>query len=319
MYGGFWNNLKNAFKESNNSLYKIIAINLMVFAFMLVLRVVLTLGGLGDVYQSLRSVMMVPASLGNLIVQPWSLLTYMFFHEGVFHILFNMLFLYWFGLLVHEYLGSRKLANLYILGGLTGALLYIVMYNLSPYFVNTVDVARMLGASAGVYAIVVGAATLAPNTTFQLLLLGPVKIKYIAIFYVLIAFANSIGSNAGGELSHLGGALLGFLYINQLKKGKDWGIPIQAIGLFFENLLKKRPKVRVSYRNQKAPTSASSSKATPKYESFSANSGKTTSSRGGNYETTQEEIDAILDKIADKGYEALSKDEKRKLFEFSKK
>jgi len=323
MYGGFWHNLKNAFKESNNSLFKIIAINLMVFAVMLVLRVVLTLAGLGDVYQSFRSVLMVPASWENLIIQPWSLLTYMFFHEGVFHILFNMLFLYWFGLLVHEYLGSRKLANLYILGGLTGAMLYIIMYNLSPYFSNTVDVARMLGASAGVYAIVVGADTLAPNTTFHLLLLGPVKIKYIAIFYVLIAFANSIGSNAGGELSHLGGALLGFLYINQLRKGKDWGIPIQAIGLFFENLLKKRPKVRVSYRKQKTPTSSSStasssSSSSSKFEGFTTNKGSNPLRSGGK-EATQEEIDAILDKIADKGYEALSKEEKRKLFEFSKK
>lgn len=296
------------------------AINLIVFAVMLVLRVILTLAGLGDVYQSFRSMLMVPASLENLIVQPWSLLTYMFFHEGVFHILFNMLFLYWFGLLVNEYLGSRKLANLYILGGLTGALLYIVMYNLAPYFANSVDMARMLGASAGVYAIVVGAATLSPNSTFHLLLLGPVKIKYIAIFYVIVAFANSIGSNAGGELAHLGGALLGFLYVNQLRRGKDWGVPIQAIGLFFENLLRRRPKVRVSYRKQKTSTS-SSSKGTDTASNFDSLTSKSNSgsTKVSSKEATQEEIDAILDKIAAKGYDALSKEEKRKLFEFSKK
>jgi membrane associated rhomboid family serine protease len=323
MYGGFWYNLKNAFKESNNSLFKIMALNLIVFAVMLVLRVVLTLAGLGDVYQSFRSILMVPASLENLIVQPWSLLTYMFFHEGVFHILFNMLFLYWFGLLVNEYLGSRKLANLYILGGLTGALLYIVMYNLSPYFANSLDGARMLGASAGVYAIVVGAATLSPNSTFHLLLLGPVKIKYIAIFYVIVAFANSIGSNAGGELSHLGGALLGFLYVNQLRRGKDWGIPVQAIGLFFENLLKRRPKVSVSYRKQKTsssstPSGKSTADTASSFGRFAAKPDSATS-KGSSKEATQEEIDAILDKIAAKGYDALSKEEKRKLFEFSKK
>src|SRR5690606_29429054 len=135
----------------------------------------------------------------------WSIITYMFLHEGFFHILFNMLFLYWFGLLVNEYLGSRKLVNLYILGGLAGGLFFLLIYNIAPFFSDQVQGALMLGASAGVYAIVVGAATLTPNTSFHLILLGPVKIKYIAIFYVLVAFANSSGSNAGGELAHLGG------------------------------------------------------------------------------------------------------------------
>jgi hypothetical protein len=165
----------------------------------------------------------------------------------------------------------------------------------------------MLGASAGVFAIVVAAATLRPNTEFHLLLLGPVKIKYIAIFYVLIAFANSTGSNAGGELAHLGGAILGYYYILQLNKGKDIGIPIQVIGSFFTSLFSKKPKVKVTYRrtgaepNRSKPTPAASS---PQYPTTN---------------TTQEEIDKILDKIAEKGYDNLSKEEKRKLFDFSNK
>lgn len=310
MYGGFWDNLRNAFKQSNNSLYKLLAINILVFFVMVVFRVFFTFSGAGGLYQSLRAYMMMPADLSAYIVQPWSIITYMFFHEGIFHILFNMLFLYWFGLLVNEYLGSRKLANLYILGGLAGAILYVVMYNISPYFADVLDQSRMLGASAGVYAIVVGAATLAPNTTFQLILLGPVKIKYIAIFYVIIAFVNSAGSNAGGELAHLGGAAMGFMYIRQLQKGKDWGIGIQVIGIFFEKLFEKKPSVKVSYRKKKTFTSSQSYTSTE-------NPKPTPSSKGA--EPTQEEIDKILDKIAEKGYEALSKDEKRKLFEFSKK
>lgn len=165
----------------------------------------------------------------------------------------------------------------------------------------------MLGASAGVFAIVVAAATLRPNTEFHLLLLGPVKIKYIAIFYVLIAFANSTGSNAGGELAHLGGAILGYYYILQLNKGKDIGLPIQVIGSFFTSLFSKKPKVKVTYRrtgsesNRSKPTPAASS---PQYTTTN---------------TTQEEIDKILDKIAEKGYDNLSKEEKRKLFDFSNK
>src|SRR5690606_23808506 len=216
MYGGFWYNLKNAFNHKDNGLYKIMAINILLYFIFMVLRVFLTLGGAEGLYREMLSYLMMPASIPYFISQPWTILTYMFLHEGFFHILFNMLFLYWFGLLINEFLGSRKLVNLYILGGLTGGLFYLLIYNVAPYFNDQLSGALMLGASAGVYAIVVGAATLSPNTEFHLILLGPVKIKYIAIFYVLVAFANSSGSNAGGELAHLGGAALGFLYILQL-------------------------------------------------------------------------------------------------------
>lgn len=314
MYGGFWYQLRNAFNQRDNSLYKLIAINLIVFFVVLILRVFLTIGGLGELYKSGLSWLMMPASLPKLATQPWSILTYMFLHEGVFHILFNMLFLYWFGLLIHQFLGSRKLANLYILGGLFGGLFYLLIYNLAPYFSASVDASMMLGASAGVFAIVVGAATLSPNTTFLLILLGPVKIVYIAAFYVILSFANSIGANAGGEIAHLGGALLGYLYITQLRKGRDLGVPVQKVGIFFENLLSKRNRnVKVSYR--KAKTSSG-----PSFGGFQTKSSTAATSVQAKSEmATQEEIDRILDKIAERGYEALNKEEKRKLFEFSKK
>lgn len=311
MYGGLWDNLKNAFKYGDNSLYKILAINLLVFFSMLILRVLLTFSGAGSAYKTVIDLLMMPADIPQFLLQPWTILTYMFLHEGIFHILFNMLFLYWFGLLVNEYLGSRKLANLYILGGIAGGLFYLIIYNISPLFSEVLSSSKMLGASAGVYAIVVGAATLTPNTTFHLLLLGPVKIKYIAIFYVVIAFANSIGSNAGGELAHLGGAALGFFYVWQLRKGNDWGRPVQAVGRFVENLFRNTPKVKVSYR--KKTHSAPSDSTTSKISKPSPTSSKP------QMIATQDEIDQILDKIADKGYESLNKEEKRKLFDFSKK
>ncbi|MDF2158753.1 rhomboid family intramembrane serine protease [Algoriphagus sp. CAU 1675] len=310
MYGNLWENLRNAFKQSDNGLFKLMAINILVFLVFLVVRVFLTIGGFGGLYSDLISHLMMPASLPKLASQPWSILSYMFLHEGFFHILFNMLFLYWFGMLVHQYLGSRKLVNLYILGGFSGAIFYVLIYNLAPYFSNSVDSSLMLGASAGVFAIVVGAATLTPNTSFFLMFLGPVKIKYIAIFYVLLSFANSAGANAGGELAHLGGALLGYLYIVQLRKGIDLGVPVQKVGIFFENLFKKNPsRVKVSHRKAKSSHGGFAGKSSSKSSSPAQTSG----------DTSQEEIDRILDKIADRGYEALSKEEKRKLFEFSKK
>ncbi|EIM75961.1 rhomboid family protein [Nitritalea halalkaliphila LW7] len=322
MYGGFWDNLKNAFKYSNNSLYKLLAINLIVFFVMLFFRVVMAIGGAGAAYGKLIGFLMLPADLGQLLFQPWTLFTYMFLHEGIFHILFNMLFLYWFGLIVNEYLGSRKLANIYVLGGLAGAALYLLIYNISPMFSESVSSSRMLGASAGVYAVVVGAATLDPNRTFQLLILGPVKIKYIALFYVIIAFANSAGANAGGELAHLGGAAMGFFYILQLKKGNDLGRIVQTVGQFFEKLFKARPAIRVTYRRKGESPDKSPSftvGGSPKESEPSKKFGSKSSSSSRSALTTQEEIDAILDKIAEKGYDSLSKDEKRKLFEFSKK
>lgn len=312
MYGNFWDNLKNAFRHSDNSLYKLIAINLLVFFAVLIARVLMTITGFKDWYSTGISYLMMPASLPRLLFQPWSIFSYMFLHEGIFHILFNMLFLYWFGLLIHENLGSRKLTNLYILGGLFGALFYVIIYNLAPYFSNSVDSSLMLGASAGVFAVVVGAATLTPNTTFFLILLGPVRIKYIAIFYVILSFANSIGANAGGELAHLGGALLGFLYITQLRRGIDLGIPVQKVGIFFENLRPgRRSNVKVSYRKEKTTGGG--------FGSFGSSSAKMATPAPKSDIATQEEIDRILDKIADRGYEALNKEEKRKLFEFSKK
>ena len=316
MYGSFWDNLKNAFKYRDNGLYKLIAINLIVFFSVLLVRVFLTVGGFGEWYQAGLKYLMMPASLATLSTQPWSVFTYMFLHEGVFHILFNMLFLYWFGLLIHQYLGSRKLVNLYVLGGIFGALFYVLIYNLAPYFSDSVGSSLMLGASAGVFAVVVGAATLTPHTTFFLLLLGPVKIMYIAGFYVILSFANSIGANAGGEIAHLGGALLGYLYIVQLKRGIDLGIPVQKVGVFFENLFSgRKSKVKVSYRRErKAPSSS----GTGAFDRFGSAKTETEGSLKKEL-ITQEEVDRILDKIADKGYDGLSKEEKRKLFEFSKK
>ena len=306
MYSSFWDNLKNAFNRQDNSLYKLLAINLIAFFVLLIARVFLTLSGYGEVYKEGMEWIMMPASVSTLATQPWAPFTYMFLHEGLFHILFNLLFLYYFGLLVHQYIGSRLLANLYLLGGLFGAGFYVLIYNIAPYFSQNVDNSLMLGASAGVFAVVVGAATLAPQTTFFLFLLGPVKIVYIAGFYILLSFANSIGENAGGEIAHLGGAMLGFGYIFLLRKGWDLGIPIQKIGMFFENLFHSRAP-KVSYRRSTTTATGSRSAKTEQTHSVTKDA------------LSQEEVDKILDKIAEKGYEGLTKEEKRKLFEYSKK
>ena len=295
---------KHAWNRPNNAVVQIILINVIVFLTLIVMKVVLTLSGAEGIYRAILTKFMLPADLGSFIIQPWSIFTYFFTHEGLFHILFNMLFLYWFGKLIAEFLGSNKVISLYVLGGITGGLFYMFIYNVLPYFSGQVDASLMLGASAGVYAIVVGAATFMPNYTFFMMLIGPVRIKYIALFYIVLSFANTIGSNAGGEFAHLAGAGIGFLYIKQLQDGNDIGAWVIRLMNFFKSFFVSQPKIKVTHRagNKK---SASTSKRTVNV------TGKTTSA-------DQEEIDAILDKISQSGYDSLTKEEKQKLFNASK-
>lgn len=297
---GIFDDFKNAWDKPNNGLMQIILINVIVFVSLIVMKVVFTLSGFESVYATILSKLMLPANFTTYIFQPWSIVTYFFTHEGFLHIIFNMLFLYWFGKIIHDFLGNNRLISLYVIGGLIGGLFYMLMYNIVPYYHDRIDASLMLGASAGVFAVVVGAATFMPNHTFMLLLLGPVKIKYIALFYVLLSLSRTIGSNAGGELAHIGGALVGFFFIRQLQKGNDMGEPVIGGINWIRDIFKPSPKIKVTHRKATNTSHKSASKST-----------LTT--------TDQDEIDAILDKISEKGYESLSKDEKQKLFNASKK
>lgn len=297
---------KRAFR-TGNVLYQIIIINVVIFIFIGVLGVILTLAGERYAYELATRYLSLPANPEQLLVQPWTIITYFFLHKGFFHILWNMLFMFWFGRIISEYLGQNKLLGLYVWGGIGGGLLYILVYNLLPYFSGVVDNSFLLGASGGVFAIVVGAATFQPNFTVHLLLLGPVKLKYIAAFSVVLSFLQSTGSNAGGEIAHLGGALVGYMMITQLQKGNDWSILVAKFIIWAKSLLSPQPKIRVSYKSEKAKSSSTRTKST-----------KAKTKPSAKEVTPQNEIDDILDKISEKGYDALSKSEKQKLFNASK-
>lgn len=296
---------KHAFKRPDNGLMQLLVINLVVFVVLLILKVILTLSGFKSLYEAILLQLMMPSNVETFITRPWTLFTYFFTHTGFFHILFNMLFLYWFGRLIAEYLGNRKVVSLYILGGIAGGLFFMLIYNILPYFQDRVATSAMLGASAGVFAVTVGAATLMPNYTFVLFLIGPVKIKYIAVFYVFVSFVQTIGNNAGGELAHLGGALVGYVFIRQLQGGTDWGRPVWAVLDFFDRLFSRRSKIKVTHSSRSSSRTA-----------YNANTGRTINITP---KADQDEIDAILDKISESGYESLSKEEKQKLFNASKK
>lgn len=314
--GGILDEFKNAFKKQDNSLIQIILFNIAVFVFLNTLGVILWLVGLSefrpnqctvdssDIFCRIMHFLELPADPAKFILQPWTLITYFFTHINFFHILFNMLFLYWFGRLIHEFLGDKRVISLYVLGGIAGGLLYILLYNLLPQFKSLTEFTFMLGASAGVFAIVVGAAVFMPNYTLYLLLFGPVRIKYIAIFYILLSFFSIPGANAGGSIAHLGGAAIGFFFIRQLQKGNDLGSWIFRLINFVKSFFVRQPKIKVSYSSGKARPHQGGVKDKKKKSSPAPD---------------QAEIDSILDKISQSGYESLSKAEKQKLFNASKK
>lgn len=243
----------------------------------------------------------VPSGIKILLTRPWTMFTYMFLHEGLWHILFNMLWLYWFGKIFLEYLGSRKLFSTYILGGLSGAVMYILAFNIFPVFGDILPYSFALGASASVLAVVVAISVFIPNYSLYLIFIGPVKIKYIAIFSVILDILSIEGGNAGGHIAHLGGALFGYFYIKQLQKGNDLA---NGFNKFTDNLVSwfysSKTKMNVVHHAK------SQSKRNKTDDGYNAQ--KT---------AIQQKMDEILDKISKSGYESLTKEEKEILFKIS--
>lgn len=299
----FINDLRNNFTRQADSLNQLIVVNVLVFVVLNLIAVVFALFALRlGWYDTISRWLAVPAYLPRLLQKPWSPLSYMFVHSGFFHILFNMLWLYWMGRIFQEYLGNKKLVALYFLGGLAGAVTYMLAFNIFPLFKSALPTADAVGASASVLAIVVGTATLLPDYTIRLFLFGNVPLKYLALVMVVLDLLSLAGNNAGGHFAHLGGAIFGFVYIKQLRAGNDLGAWFNRLADWLVTRLRPRPKkgkLKVSYKRNTQSGSANAAPAT------------------GN-KVPQEVIDRILDKIAQNGYDGLSKEEKEQLFKASK-
>jgi len=287
---GFWQNIYYRVFKSGSKLYMLIGINVIIFLAIGAASVLENLLLNSDnVYQLAYSYLTLPSYFPRLAAHFWTPLTYMFMHADFLHLLFNMLWLYWLGQIFEEFLGDKRILGLYLMGGLAGALFFVGSYNLFPMFTqNGIYVgASVVGASASVMAIIAAAATITPNYEIMLFGILPIKLKWIAVFYVATGFWGIKGPNAGGEIAHLGGALMGFLYVKQLQRGNDW---IAGIANLFK--FKKRSKLKVASTNRNIVTDDA---------------------------PRQEEIDRILDKISTTGYDNLSKQEKDTLFRASKK
>jgi len=282
--------IKQTFK-SGSSLIKLIYINLAVFLIVNIVEVFYFILSRHDSYSVFLLTFAVPADIHLLIRKPWTLITYMFLHKNFLHILFNLLWLYWFGRIFLEYLDGKKLIGVYILGGLSGAFLYILAYNIFPVFFSQLKLSYALGASAAVMAIVISIAAYVPDYSVNLLFIGRVKIIYIAIIGFLATSLFDFSINTGGKIAHIGGALFGYLFTLQYRKGRDITRGFNRLLTAFFGLFKPRPKVSVSYK-------------------------KSESDHDFNRRRKDEQaaIDRILDKIAKSGYDSLTKEEKEILF-----
>ena len=291
--------IRDTFSRRDNALNQLIVLNVLVFGVVVLLFAIAFLSSQTEGwYLVFMRQLQLSANLRTLAFHPWTLLTYAFVHQSPFHILFNMLNLYYFGQIIREYLGDRRLLSIYVLGALAGALAFLLAYNLVPILQPGAAAGLpVIGASAAVIAVVVAAATLLPNYTFMLFILGPVKIKWIAMALVVISVAAINQKNTGGEITHIGGALLGFVFIKMINIGRDMGRPVEAIFDWFSRVASPKSAMRVTHRQPVGATGRANGSTAPV--------------------AGQDEIDLILDKISRSGYESLSKDEKQKLFRAS--
>ncbi|MEN8230826.1 MAG: rhomboid family intramembrane serine protease [Bacteroidota bacterium] len=286
--------IKESFRKGS-TLHKLIYLNLGLFLVVQIVRIILFLSNSYDLFDEFLNTLAVPSNLDVLARRPWTLVTYMFLHVDFIHILFNLLWLFWFGTVFIQELGLKKLLSTYLMGGLAGGILYVLFYNIFPVFSQVRESSVALGASASVMSVVVATATYQPERRMHLILIGPIKIVYIALVMFIFTSLVDFSVNTGGKIAHIGGALMGFLFAYYYKQGKDiskgFDRMMDRMASWFKpgkqkmTVTHKRPSNDIDYKKQKSEE--------------------------------QKEIDQILDKISKAGYDSLSAKEKELLFKMS--
>lgn len=285
---------------SATMLMKIVVINIAVFLVLNIISIVMIFAGEESGRFIVEQWVAMPGNFGRLARHAWTPLSYMFSQIEPLHLIFNMLWLYWFGIVFQLLSTPKRMIGLYLLGGLGGAALYLLAVNTIPYFAGHGGL--LIGSSASVIAIVTATAIMAPDYRMNLLFLGAVSLKWIAIVTIGIDLLSVTGSNAGGHIAHLGGAAVGAIFALGLKRGHDITAPLNSLIDAIVNLFRRRPKVRPArFRASGAPSA-------PRPKAPSAASA-----------ADQAELDKILDKIKKSGYSSLTADERARLFDVSRR
>lgn len=274
---------------------RLIAVNVAVFLLIRLAAIVLmfTRVNIDEVLQWV----MVPPGTFAMLARPWTLISYMFCHYEVMHLLFNMLWLYWFGRMFTYIATPKQLFALYIYGGVAGAVLYAAMSVVAPW----IGGGGLIGASAAIMAIVIATAVITPDVPVRMLFFGEVKLKWVAVVTVILFALGLTGDNAGGHAAHLGGVAMGAVYGVAFSRGRDLAQPFNRLADWLCSAVNRRgggaiPRAkRYHYQpsDRRKPSTELSSTA------------------------TLDDIDPILDKIKKSGYTSLTNEEKKKLFEAS--
>ncbi len=295
MFQSIFEDLKREF-STGNIITRLVLINIGVFIAINAVWVITKMingGTASPLYYDILHFFCVSSSIMHNITHPWVFLTSIFLHEGFWHLLWNMLFLYWFGRIVADLIGDNKILPLYLLGGLVGCVVFWASAQIFPYYGNGETYA--LGASAGVMAIVMTSGMIAPDYNLRLLLIGDVKLKYVVGVLILVdIFGLASDVNTGGHFAHLGGVLMGWFFVQQLREGNDWSEGVNNM-LF---------KIKDFFREKKETVHTAKERKLVVKKHYRQKPDKLSDME------VQERIDMILDKIKAKGYDSLSNEEK---------
>jgi membrane associated rhomboid family serine protease len=278
-----WEKIQLEFNKGNSAVRQIIMINLGAFIFTVFVGVIARLSGFAP--EEMLTYFYIPSNLGKLIIRPWTLLTNIFFHAGFWHLLGNMILLYFIGRILEDFMDFKKIWKIFLYGGISGAMLFVISYNIFPVFNEVVGYKKLLGASGGVTAILVATGTFLPRYQIRPFGLFNVELRWVALFFVFRdLYMFPVSDNTGGLFAHIGGAIFGLIFILNLQ-GKITKPNLNQTSFFWDK--KRDERMRGPIITDKKP------------------------------KPNQDEIDAILDKISQSGYDSLSKNEKDVLFKAS--
>lgn len=298
-----WQDLKKGYAYGNTTI-KLLYINVILYFSIQLFIVPLFLMGIKIEYfqHFLSQYFYVPSSFSSFIFKPWTIFSYMFLHANGWHLLFNMLVLYGFGRITNDLIQDKKILPLYLISGISGALLFILFYQIFPAF-QGMGIVPLVGASASVMGILVAAATLSPKYQISVILIGPVSLQYIAFFFILLDIISVPFSNPGGHIAHLGGAIWGWSYIRLLRNGINVSAPFEKI---WENISSGKKKTKKKYPNQMQVYHRSPSKS------------PTAQTNETDKKINTNRLDLILDKINRSGMSSLTEEERNFLEKKSK-
>lgn len=293
-------NRKILLGQDNNALVLLFAVNALVFVLINFVKIIYYLSDIPIefFYKQILDWFTLPAQTDVLASRPWTILVYMFTHHSIWHLLSSSLWLWCFGYILQDLTGNNKLIPIYLYGGLMGGLVFLLGNNFVPVLERSIATAPpLLGAGAAVMAVAVATTTLAPDYRIFPLISGGVPLWVLTAVFIAIDFATLAGSNGAIAGGHLAAGATGYFFIRQLRRGSDWGAWMNNFVNWLDDLFspekkhkKTSPKDKLYYQAGKKP-----------YEKIS--------------NITQQKLDAILDKINQKGYQFLTDEEK----EFLKK